>query len=116
MPLEPPPNGAYFSLDEAEKAIRAYAQAQQYGVCRKRSKADHSKPPGVRKVWIMCDRGRQPRPCNYERNTWTKKTDCPFEMTVTRDKAAGEWLLRVTHPLHNHAVSTARTPNPLLPV
>jgi FAR1 DNA-binding domain len=103
MPLAPPIETEYPSYANEKKDILKHAREEGYGVAEKRSKND-KKTGEIRKVWIHCDKSGKRRAVGAIRKTSTRKTDCPFELTVTRTPLQ-DWKVTVIHRAHNHEAS-----------
>jgi len=82
MPLAPPIEAEYPSYERAKKEILQHAQEEGYGIAEKWSKKD-KKTGVIHKVWIHCDKFGEPKVFGATRKTSTRKTDSPFELTVT---------------------------------
>jgi hypothetical protein len=90
MPLAPPPELSYADFEIAEEAIKSWARNEGYGVIRGRSKKDKHKDGATRrKTWILCDKSMESRAEVGARRTASRKTDCPFKLTVTRSNIDG---------------------------
>ena len=113
MPLAPPPERIYPDFEIAEEAIKSWARNEGYGVFRGRSKKDKHKA-GVtrRKVWILCDKSRESRAEAGTRRSASRKTDCPFKLTITRSIDTGLWDVEVENGEHNHPASSNPSQHP----
>ncbi len=110
MPLTPPVETEYPSYASAKKDILNHARGEGYGVAEKWSKKD-KKTGEIRKVWIHCDKSGKPRAFGAIRKTSTRKTDCPFELTVTRTPLQ-DWTVQVIQGAHNHEASSITAQHP----
>jgi hypothetical protein len=110
MPLAPPAEVEYTSYERAKKALLNHAREEGYGIAEKRSKKD-KKNGHIRKVWIHCDKSGKPTATGIKRNTSSRKTDCPFELTVTRTPLL-EWQVTIIHGGHNHDASSVIAQHP----
>src|SRR6266480_5172246 len=95
MPLAPPVETEYPSYASAKKDILEHARGEGYSVSEKRSKKD-KKTGEIRKVWIHYDKSRKLRAVGTIRKTSTRKTDCPFELTITHTPLQ-DWTVNVIH-------------------
>ncbi|KAK9067756.1 hypothetical protein SSX86_011867 [Deinandra increscens subsp. villosa] len=55
------------------------------------------------KVWICCDRGREPESTATMRASGSKKIDCPFELVATYNNMSGRFEMDQRKPYHNHS-------------
>ena len=135
MALEPPPEGSHPTVELAEAVIQQWAEIHGYATVRRKSRFDKRSPPSVRKVWIICDKGGKPRTIkslevdeepekeldrddNNEKRSkrrrlaGSRKTDCPFELTVTRTLET--WEIKIINGTHNHEPFITPTAHPSL--
>jgi len=113
MPLAPPPELSYPDFEIAEEAIKSWSRNEGYGVFRGRSKKDKHKDGATRrKVWILCDKSRESRAEAGARRSASRKTDCPFKLTVTRSIDTGLWHVVVENGEHNHPASSNPSQHP----
>ena len=115
MALEPPPEHSYTSFEAAEQALYDWSESHGFAVVRKRSKKPGWKTdePGPYKYVYACDKSGESRSqTSGKRRSKTRKTDCPFEVTITRK--AGVWYLEVRHGEHNHEPSLDPAQHPAL--
>jgi len=103
MVLEAPPECTCISPDEAEKELQLYTKTHGYASNRQRSKKD--KNGTIRKVWLWCDKSRPFIPSNFERQTGSKSTLCPFKLLLTRMDDI--WMYTHVNITHNHGGSLA---------
>ena len=83
MALNAAPIANYDSAGAGIKDLNARAKLQSFAIITKRSKKDKQTPATVRKLWLICDRGRHYIPDPSSRRTASMKTDCPSEATRT---------------------------------
>src|SRR5947208_12366006 len=103
MPLAPPLERSYPDFEIAEEAIKSWARNEGYGVFRGRSKKDkHKEGATQRKVWILYDKLTESRVEAGARRTASRKTNCPFKLTVTRSNIDNLWHVVVENSGHNH--------------
>ena len=113
MPLAPPPELTYPDFKVAEEAIKSWARNEGYGVIRGRSKKDKRKDGATRrKTWILCDKSMESRAEAGMRRTASRKTDCPFKLTITRSNIDSLWHVVVKNPEHNHPASSNPSQHP----
>ncbi len=106
MALEPPPEGSFTSFEAAEISLHDWSESHGYAVVLKRSKKPKWKTDesGPYKYFYACDKSGESRSqASGKRQSNTRKTDCPFELTITRK--SGVWYLEVRHGEHNHEPS-----------
>ena len=104
MSLEPFEEGDYVTMKELWTYVQATASANGYAVVKRRFKID-SKTNALKKIYIICDLSRTPRPradAVRRRKTVSIKCDCFFKVTVIYMKAKNVWTLSITHGDHNH--------------
>ena len=65
-----------------------------------------------RKVWILCDKLTESRVEAGARRTASRKTDCPFKLTVTRSNIDNLWHVVVENSGHNHSASSNPSQHP----
>ena len=53
-------------------------------------------------VWLVCDRGGEPRSKATVRKAGSKKIGCPFTLIAIRDVTNDTWELKVDCAEHNH--------------
>ncbi len=86
MALEPPPERSYTSFKAAEQALYDWSEPHGFTVIQKRLKKPQWKTdePGPYKYVYMCDKSRESRSQTLgKRQSKTRKTDCPFKVTIT---------------------------------
>ena len=103
MALEAPPDEDFTSFEEAYQSLKDWARNHRFAVNILRSKAN--KHGVTRKYWLCCDRGKVHKNQAFTRNTSSRKTDCPFSVTVTRSAETGIWSRKCEEPAHNHIAS-----------
>jgi MULE transposase domain len=113
MPLEPPPEGIFATLDELVTQANAHAGHEGYAIVKQRSKK--GKDGEDRRVYLACDRGGiyRERGVSFERRqrlVSTRKTNCPFSATATLNTDV--WILEVRIAVHNHEPSTSLLSHP----
>ena len=115
MPLSPPLLRPYYStVPDLLQAINEHAGLEGYAVVLQRTKK--SKQDIMKKVWIICDRGRQPHNSTgrQRRHTSTRHTGCPFKITASVEEGTAEpWYPEILNETHNHA-STEASAHPVL--
>ncbi len=119
MPLAPPEEGVYPSLDDLIQAINKHAGAEGYAVVRGRSK--RSKKGVTMKAFVRCDaHGEAKFAGSGHRVTSSRKKDCEFTVIAKlednyEDSETGEgrWHLKVVNPHHSHP-STGQSAHPVL--
>jgi hypothetical protein len=110
MPLAPPPELSYPDFEIAEEAIKSWARNEGYGVIRGRSKKDKRKDGATRrKTWILCDKSMESRAESGARRTASRKSDCPFKLTVTRSNIDSLWHVVVENSEHSPSTTTSST-------
>ena len=77
-----------------------------------RKKDKHKDGATRRKVWILCDKSRESRAEAGARRSASRKTDCPFKLTVTRSIDTSLWHVRVENSDHNHPASSNPSQHP----
>ncbi|KAN0079315.1 hypothetical protein V8E54_004529 [Elaphomyces granulatus] len=99
--LAPPPCGIYESVEVAIREMNLWAAPLGYAVIKGRTK--YRKYKSLQKAWIICDRGKKSRllvaAADSKRpNRGTKKTECPFSITLleTDGKGCGSWAVTRT--------------------
>lgn len=110
MSLTPPAGALYASYENAKEALRNHARKEGYVITKKRSKRD-KRTGEVRKVWLQCDKSGKPITSGTKRNTFSRKTDCPFELTLTRTRLQ-KWQVTTLHGTHNHDASSVAAQHP----
>ena len=112
MPLLPPSEGTFLSLDAVLQHVNTHAQAEGYALVKQRTK---KKKGETNKVYLSCDRSSKYRirnlnPFAKPRLTGTRSTECPFSATATLKD--GIWLLTIRSDIHNHEPSYAPIAHP----
>ena len=65
------------------------------------------------KVWMICDKGGKPQLlADTSRNTGMRKTDCPFQLTITRNHVMTKWTVTISNSEHNHGPSGNASAHP----
>ena len=95
MPLTPPPDQLFMSLEALLKAAKVYAANHGYAITILRSKKN--KKGILYKVWLKCDRGGKYRARdltddNQVHLTGTRCIECPFS-AIGKLNPLGEWVL-----------------------
>jgi len=115
MPLAPPPEATYNHLYQAEETVLKWARQEGYAVVELRLKKSEHKDPNMRvkrKVWMICDKGGKPQLAGTSRNTSIRKTDCPFQLTITRNHVTMKWTIAILNSEHNHGPSGDASAHP----
>jgi hypothetical protein len=84
MALNPPPLKLYDSTRLALNDVYKFAKRQGYAVSTFRLKTDKQVPPTMRKMWLRCAKGNDYNKTSRKRQTSSRITGCPFELTLTR--------------------------------
>ena len=90
MPLEPPSERNFPTLEEAQTFLQAWSKQQGYAIVRANS------AKGVTFVYFGCDKGgklknsRGLTPADRSRDSSTSKTGCPFRLRV-KAISSSEW-------------------------
>src|SRR6266480_3846656 len=116
MPLTPPPEATYNNLNQAKEAVQKWARQEGYAVVELRSKKSEHRDLDMRvkcKVWMICDKGGKPQLlADTLRNTGMRKTDCPFQLTITRNHVMTKWTVTISNSEHNHGPSGNASAHP----
>ena len=102
--IKAPEDEGFHTLKEAEAYIYQHAFDKGYGLFRGDRRWDKKKPPQLRRWDFHCDKGGEVRGKGTERQTGSKKTDCDFEVRISR-KLTGGFEVKVYRPYHNHPAS-----------
>lgn len=95
MPLTPPPDALFASLESLLASARAHAADHGFAVTTLRSKKN--KADVLYKVWLKCDRGGKYRTRGLTEEARTRLTasrciECPFS-AIAKQSETGEWIL-----------------------
>ncbi len=119
MPLAPPGEGVYPSLDVHVDQINRHAKGEGHAVIKGRSR--RSKRGVIMKAFIKCDaHGEAKFVGNGHRTTSIRKKDCPFTVIAKLEDnfedpepGVGRWLLKVINSTHSHP-PTGQSAHPVL--
>ena len=104
MPLEPPTESSFVSLEKALEELTAHAKSEKYVIKIGRSRTVGNKKGNIVKhVVIQCVHGGVHKAKEHKhRNTSTSRTDWSFQATLRRNEADGSFTLTVEDGGHNH--------------
>ena len=97
----PPPEVEYASREQLEDNVQTFARGQGYAVTIKSSITG-------KRVYLKCDRGAINVPKigkERQRQTSSRRIDCPFLLSGSFSKKRGNWKLNVLKGSHNHEPS-----------
>lgn len=104
MPLAPPAEGVFHSIEDCERAVQAHAAKEGYAVVM-HAKAKSKRTGKYIRYLIRCDKSGsfQSKATIGIKKTTTKKTNCPFSCHINiRDDGC---YFAVSVPEHNHPPS-----------
>ncbi|KAI0900680.1 hypothetical protein F4806DRAFT_164864 [Annulohypoxylon nitens] len=104
MPLAPPAEGIFSTIEDCERAVQAHAAAEGYAVVL-HAKAKSKRTGEYIRYLIRCDKSGsfQSKATIGIKKTTTKKTNCPFSCVM--NKRQDGVYFAVTVPEHNHPPS-----------
>ena len=95
MPLTPPPDAIFVSMNALLDSTKAHASSHGFTItilCSKKNKEGH-----IYKIWLKCDQGGRYRARGLTEDLWiwltaTRCTECPF-LAIGKLNELGDWIL-----------------------
>lgn len=109
-PLE---KGPFNSYEETLKYVGEFAASDRFAL--KKSACKDKKDDSIRICYLKCDKAGKPKEKKLNdnklsRNTRSKKTNCKYQIRLSRKKSTGEWTVALSknHNFHNHPRSSEK--------